>query len=126
DHELADLLQSQLEPGQGLARQTSVLVKRALAYIHKHYDETLSRQAIADAVGVSKNYLSQIFHQELGISPWEYLNRYRIKQAKQLLRNSAQSISWVACQVGFEDASYFGRVFRKQVGCSPQTYRDQV
>ena len=86
---------------------------------------TLSRQEIAKAVGVSKNYLTQIFHQELDISPWEYLTRYRIKEAKELLHSTDASIAYIAARVGFDDASYFGRVFRKQVGCSPLTYRDQ-
>jgi AraC-like DNA-binding protein len=85
-----------------------------------------SWQQIADALGVSKNYLTQIFHHELGISPWEFLSRYRIKQAKEMLCATDTSITAVAAQVGFDDASYFGRVFRKQVGCSPQAFRDRM
>ncbi|MFL5807015.1 MAG: ATP-binding protein, partial [Roseiflexaceae bacterium] len=119
-------LRAALGGEEQLARQTSVIVKRAIAYIQHNYMSELSRQQIAAALGVSKNYLTQIFHQELGISPWEYLNRYRIKQAKTLLRGSDDSITAVAARVGFDDASYFGRVFRKQVGCSPQVYRERV
>ncbi len=117
-------LRGALDGADTLARPTSLVVKRAIGYIQHHSACALSRQQIAEAVGVSKNYLTQIFHQELGISPWEYLSRYRIKQARELLRDTNASITAIAAQVGFEDASYFGRVFRKQVGCSPQAYRD--
>ncbi|KAB8145946.1 helix-turn-helix domain-containing protein [Chloroflexia bacterium SDU3-3] len=125
DDELSQALGGELAGRDYLARPTSLVVKRAVGYIQQRYASDLSRQQIADAVGVSKNYLSHIFQQELGISPWEYLNRYRIAQARAMLERSASSISEVAAQVGFEDASYFGRMFRKHVGCSPQAYRSQ-
>jgi signal transduction histidine kinase/AraC-like DNA-binding protein/ABC-type sugar transport system substrate-binding protein/CheY-like chemotaxis protein len=124
EEETAAALRGALDGADTLARSTSLVVKRAIGYIQHNSACALSRQQIAEAVGVSKNYLTQIFHQELGISPWEYLSRYRIKQARALLRDTSASITAIAEQVGFEDASYFGRVFRKQVGCSPQAYRD--
>lgn len=105
---------------------TSQLVKHALAYIHQHYTRVLSREEIAAAVGVHGRYLSRIFQQEQGISPWDYLNRYRIKQARILLRTTDASITVVAALVGFDDPSYFGRVFRKQVNCSPREFRDRL
>lgn len=124
--ETAAALHAALSGTTALARPTSQLVKRTIAYIQQHHMHSVSRQEIASALGVSKNYLTQIFHQELGISPWEYLNRYRIQQAKTMLRGTDASITAIASEVGFEDASYFGRVFRKQVGCSPQSYREQA
>lgn len=105
---------------------TSALVKRTIAYFHQHYDNTLTRQEIAEVVGVNKDYLGQIFRQELGLSPWEYLNRYRIVHAKALLRDTEKSITAVAFLVGFNDPSYFGRVFRNQVGLPPRVYRKQA
>lgn len=107
-----------------LPQQTSMLVKRVLVYMHQHYAEMLSRQQIADAVGVNQDYLSRIFHQELGLSPWGYLNRYRILQAKALLRNTNLSITDVASQVGFDNPSYFSRVFRQSVGRTPRAYQE--
>lgn len=117
-------IQRALGGADALPPQTSVLVKRTLAYLHQNYTRVLSRQEIADAVGVNKHYLSRIFHQEQGLSPWEYLNRYRIKQAKELLRTTDASITAIAAQVGFGDLTYFGRVFHKQVGCAPRAYRE--
>jgi signal transduction histidine kinase/AraC-like DNA-binding protein/DNA-binding response OmpR family regulator/ABC-type sugar transport system substrate-binding protein len=109
-----------------LPPQTSGLVKRAVAYLQQNYDRPLSREEIAKAIGTSKNYLSNIFRRELGLSPWEYLSRYRIKQAKELLRHTSDSITAVALQVGFADPAYFSRVFRKEAGLSPSAFREQV
>jgi signal transduction histidine kinase/AraC-like DNA-binding protein len=103
--------------------QTSRLVKHAVAYLQTHHQRPISRQEIADSLGINQTYLSEIFQQELGLTPWDYLNRYRIKQAKSLLRDGSRSVTEVADSVGFNDPSYFGRVFRRIVGCSPQAYR---
>jgi signal transduction histidine kinase/AraC-like DNA-binding protein len=124
EHETAARMDQALIEDGRVSQHTSTLVKRAVAYIQQHFARELSRQEIAGAVGISQNYLSRIFQQELGISPWEYLNRYRIKQAQDLLRDTNDSITQVATQVGFEDPAYFSRVFRKQVGHSPQRYRE--
>jgi len=105
--------------------QTSRLVKYAIAYMQTHYQRSLSREEIADALGINQSYLSEIFQHELGLSPWDYLNRYRIRQAKVLLHDRSRSITVIASSVGFNDSSYFGRVFRRIVGCSPQQYRAQ-
>ncbi len=121
--ETAAYLRQALDGAMALPQQTSVLVKQAIVYIQQHHSQPISRQAIATALGVSKNYLTQIFRQELGLSPGDYLNRYRIKRARDLLRSSAGSIADVATQVGFDDSAYFSRVFRKEVGMAPREYR---
>jgi signal transduction histidine kinase/ABC-type sugar transport system substrate-binding protein/AraC-like DNA-binding protein len=121
--ETAEVLQRALHGADTLPQPTSTLVKRAVTYLQRHYNQPLSRQDIAGAIGVNKNYLSAIFHQELGISPWDYLNRYRINVAKELLRTTDQSITSIAAQVGFDDSSYFGRVFHKHTGLAPSEYR---
>ena len=125
EEETITVLRRTLSDNKSLRRQTSLLVKRAVAYMQQHHARTLSRQEIAEMIGVSKNYLSQIFQHELGISPWEYLNRYRISQAKTLLLNTNESVTTVAAMVGFDDPAYFSRVFRKHAGASPRAYRDR-
>ena len=114
-----------LASADSLPPQTSLVVKHAIAYLQQNHQRPISRQELAAAIGVSKDYISHIFSQELGISPWEYLSRYRIQQAKTLLRHTHASITTVAQQAGFEDLSYFNRVFRKHVGCSPTAYRER-
>ncbi|MBI5563468.1 MAG: helix-turn-helix domain-containing protein [Chloroflexi bacterium] len=124
EDETTAALRRALAADKALPPQTSIVVKQTLAYLQQNYHRALSRQELASAVGVSKDYLSHIFQQELGLSPWEYLNRYRIQQAKALLSNSRASITDIAAQVGFDDLSYFNRVFRKQEGRTPSQYRE--
>jgi AraC-like DNA-binding protein len=120
------VVQNAAEARALLPRATSALVKQALAYLHEHYGRSLARHDIALAVGVSENYLSQIFHRELGLSPLEYLSRLRIHTAKELLATTSDSITSIADRVGFEDPAYFSRVFHKHVGESPHTYRQRA
>jgi len=109
-----------------LPPHTSALVKRAVAFLQENYRRTLSRWEIAEAVGVSGDYLTRVFSRELGLTPWDYLNRYRTLQAKSLLRNTDENIACIARQVGFHDPAYFSRVFRKAVGQSPEAFREQA
>ena len=120
--ELIDLLCRSVT-GASLPSHTSLIVKQAIAYIHEHYAEPIARPQMARAVGVNESYLSQIVRQEIGLSLWEFLIRYRIHRAKQLLRDSSHSIAVVANRTGFNDPAYFSRVFKKHVGMSPRTYR---
>jgi YesN/AraC family two-component response regulator len=109
-----------------LCQPTSVLAKYTLAYLQQNFAQQFSRKELAAAVGVSENYLSQIFRQEMGVTPWECLLRLRIQKAKELLLNSKETVTSVATRVGFNDPAYFSRVFRKLSDQSPQTYRQKA
>jgi len=123
DEEVVDILQKIIDPGDILPQPTSILVKKAIAFLHQNYALPLTRQEIARSIGVSSNYLNHIFHQEVGLSPVDCLNRFRILKAREILQHSSDSITTIAAQVGFDDPSYFSRVFRKYVGQTPQSYR---
>ncbi len=121
--EIAAALNRALFSSDTLPQQTSALVKRAVAYLHQNYARPLARWEIAEAIGVSEDYLSRVFNRELGLSPWDYVNRYRIYQAQELLRRTSGSIRVIAHQVGFKDQAYFSRVFRNIAGVSPGKFR---
>jgi AraC-like DNA-binding protein len=123
DEETVVALNRAIFGADSLPAHTSALVKKAIAYLHQNYTRPVSRWEIAEAVGVSEDYLSRVFHHELNISPWDYLNRYRVLQSKQLLVNTTETIGSVARQVGFKDQAYFSRVFHKVTGVSPQGFR---
>jgi AraC-like DNA-binding protein len=59
----------------------------------------------------------------LGLTPVAYLNRYRVQQARQLLKTTHKSITEIALDVGFSGSSYFSRIFRRETGMSPEAYR---
>jgi len=95
---------------------------KAMAYIHTFYTEQISRSDVAAHVGLSERHLTRCFHQEVGLTPITYLNRYRVKQAKALLDAGEKGITEIAVEVGFSSSSYFTRVFRDEVGVSPRDY----
>jgi signal transduction histidine kinase/DNA-binding LacI/PurR family transcriptional regulator/DNA-binding response OmpR family regulator/AraC-like DNA-binding protein len=124
EDEIVAALHRALFGSDALPQHTAALVKRAVAYFHQNYTRPLSRWEIAGAIGVSEDYLSRVFRQELDISPWDYLNRYRILQAMERLRHTSDDVGAVARQVGFKDPAYFSRVFHKVTGLSPSAYRE--
>lgn len=105
---------------------TSALVKKAIAYINKHARQQISRWQLADAVNISEDYLTRIFRKEIGISPWDYLNRYRIQLASKLLTQTGLSINEIAQDTGFQDQAYFCRVFKKVKGFPPGHIRQRI
>jgi signal transduction histidine kinase/DNA-binding LacI/PurR family transcriptional regulator/AraC-like DNA-binding protein/response regulator of citrate/malate metabolism len=103
--------------------ETRRLIRKAMAYIHEHYAEPVSRQAVADHVGMSSSHFARCFRQEVGVTPIVYLNRCRVNQAKELLSAGDMTVTEIAMAVGFSDSSYFSKVFRREVGESPSQYR---
>lgn len=102
---------------------TGVLVKKAILYFDRYGESHISRWKLADAVNVSEDYLARIFHREMGLSLWDYLNRYRIFLASELLRQSGNTIQDIAFRTGFQDQAYFCRVFKRIYGVSPGQLR---
>ena len=115
-------VESALARTSRLGSEMQRIVRKAVAYIHKHYAEPFSRQDMARQMGLSERYLTSCFHKEMGITPVEYLNRYRLKEARAMLGTGA-NVTETALAVGFSSVSYFTRLFEKEVGVSPGAYR---
>ncbi len=96
---------------------------KAMAYMHTHYMEAISRSDIAAYVGLSERHLARCFRKETGLTLIAYLNRYRVKQAKRLLEMGDMGVTDVAMAVGFSSGGYFSRVFRQEIGVSPLAYQ---
>jgi len=89
-------------------------------------DPGLQISALAGKAGVSETYLRRIFKKRYGLSPAGYITRERMRQAKNLLESGEEmTIQQVALQVGYRDALYFSRTFRKHFGVSPTEYYRQ-
>lgn len=106
-----------------LPPHTGALVKKAILYLNKNASHQIVRWKLADTVHVSEDYLTRIFHKEIGLSLWEYLNRYRIYIATKMLLETNDTIYEIAENSGFQDQAYFCRVFKKIYGMPPGKIR---
>lgn len=97
-------------------------VETAIRFIAHNYSGSLDISDIASHVGISRSHLYRVFMQNIGSSPNEYLTRFRISQACELLEHSSLPVSAVAASVGYEDPLYFSRVFKKIMGKPPKSY----
>ena len=95
----------------------------AAAYIQAHYMEGITSEALARHCHMSTYHFIRRFKQDFGLSPRKYITAYRMKRAKELLRNTEQPVAVVAASVGFEDSAYFTRVFKQHTGCLPSVFR---
>jgi len=100
----------------------SELVKKAIYYIREHYEENISLNDVAGVVGVSLQYFSKIFKDETGKNYVEWLNRFRIEKAKDLMNETSLTIKEVCFKVGYNDPNYFSRIFKKYEGVAPTDY----
>ncbi len=99
-------------------------IYKAIQYIHEHYARRITLEEVASEVYLSPAYFSKIFRQEVGNTFKSYLNQIRIEKSKILLRDRNIQLVDVAGMVGYEDQSYFTKVFKKYVGTSPGRYRE--
>ena len=109
-----------------LPPHTGELVKKTILNFDKHAKSHISRWKLADSANVSEDYLTRIFHKEMGLSLWDYLNRYRIFHAVELLQQTDATIHEVANKCGFQDQAYFCRVFKKIYGVPPGQIRKKI
>lgn len=101
-------------------------VKQAMLYIRTHHAEPISLGEIADSVHISKSECCRCFARTLQMSPFEYLMKYRIFEAtKKMMEHPSEpmSIADLALSVGFNNTSYFNKLFKKYLGCTPTYYR---
>ena len=99
------------------------ITKKAIRFISKNFSKNLTLDMVADHVHLNPAYFSTLFKQSTGSSFKEYLNMVRIEESKRLLANTDHSIIDIALATGFEDQSYFSKVFKKYTGLTPKQYR---
>ena len=95
----------------------------AQSYVASHYAEQLAIEDLARAASVSPSYLTRLFRQSLGTSPHDYVVRFRITRAKQLLAETSLPIRDIARKTGFASSSNFSYRFSAITGISPRSYR---
>ncbi|WP_437202827.1 AraC family transcriptional regulator [Planctomicrobium sp. SH664] len=118
-----------MEAGRQIQAKRSSLPSRAaqqaVEFLEKHSAEKFSMDAVAAAAGCSRARLFHVFKEAMGMSPNDYLQRLRLKQAQLALAGSDLPITQIAMDCGFSTSQYFSHVFRKYLGSSPSDYRLQ-
>lgn len=105
------------------SRKEQSVSGRMVQYIHAHYAQHIGNSEVAASVYLSPDYANRIFKEEQGLSIKDYLNQYRMEQAKRLLLQPSSNVSDVAAEVGLDSFSYFSTLFRKYTGYSPSEFR---
>lgn len=100
-------------------------VEHAIDFIKCHYQESVSVSEIADHIGISRNYLNQVFQKELGVSIQKFLIDFRLHKAASLLVDTANSVGDIGKWVGYDDQLAFSKAFKKKFGVSPKYFRTQ-
>ncbi len=98
-------------------------LKRAISYFHTNYMNDISLKSISETVGVSPKYFCSFFKQMTNMTPFEYLNTYRIEKASRELLSTDDSIMQIAYSNGFNDLSYFIKTFKRIKGTTPKLFR---
>ena len=100
------------------------IIYKAVDYIKRNYMKKITLEEVSSYVFLSSSYFSKIFKEEIGSNFNTYLNRIRIEKSMSLLLNTNEGILQICEAVGFDDQSYFSKVFKKIAGVTPGKYRE--
>lgn len=104
----------------------SEAIGQAKKYLAEHFCDPVSLEDVARQVHLSPFYFSRLFKEKEGVNFVEYLTRLRLEEAKRLLARTNDTVAAVAARVGYAEANYFSRIFRRYFGVSPSEYREKA
>lgn len=105
---------------------TSERLAPVVKYMKENYAYEISLAQLAQLIPMSEGQFCRVFKQNMKMSPMQYLLRYRILQSCHLLQETEKKIGEIANLTGFNNISYFNKVFLKIIGCTPKEYRNNV
>jgi AraC-like DNA-binding protein len=100
-------------------------VQAVMAYLSIHPDYSGEVAALCELFQVSESYLRKLFMDDLGMPPLAYIHQFKVESAQKRLIAGMEKVSEIAYSLGFQDANYFSRLFRKKTGLSPNDYRNK-
>ena len=109
----------------GVGGDKASRVGQMLMYVGRNYHKKITTKDLAEEFHLSENYLCALFKSQTNMSPMEYINTLRVEKAGVLLRSTDHSITEIALHVGFDDFSYFAKVFKSKTGFTPREFRKQ-
>ena len=121
----AQILHSQEGNIELAEKRQSQQIEKIQYYISEHITEEIRRDALAEYVGFTPEYLSSFFKKETGTTLNTYINNEKIRFAQRMLLQTDLPVSVIAQNLGFETSSYFTALFRKTTGMTPREYRKQ-
>lgn len=104
----------------------SIRIKKILLFIENNYKSPLTLDIISSHIGISKEHFCRFFKKNFHLSFTDYLTRYRITKAEQLLKATDSPIIDIALETGFDSANYFTVVFKKIKGMTPSQFRKKA
>lgn len=107
------------------SKMSDYYIKEALNYIEQNFQNDITIEEIAAVCGINRSYFGKIFHNSIGCSPQEFLMKYRMVKATELLKLTSLSIAEIGSAVGYENQLHFSRAFKKINGVSPREWRNQ-
>jgi AraC-like DNA-binding protein len=126
---MADVIESYIRMLVALyphKEQTNPLVENLKNYVLANLEYPLVMNQISKAFHYNSKYLGRVFKSEIGMSLCQYVNRKRIELAKEYLSKGGESIIQIAYKIGFENVTYFNRVFKSIEGVTPTEYRKKM
>lgn len=109
-------------PAQGAHALGARTLASVISYIEDHLAGPIGLAELASIAQVSRFHFTRLFKRSTGLTPMTYLERSRIHQAQELLRDAELPLSEIALVVGFADQSHFTRRFHRHVGCTPAAF----
>lgn len=106
--------------------KNSAYIENAIEYINKNYSKPLTLAKISAFVNLHPNYFHKVFKASLGITPREYLTKIRLINAKNYLLSTPLSVEEISLKCGYDSASYFIKLFKKEYSVTPALYREEM
>lgn len=102
------------------------IIEKAKSYIRDNYKKDISLDEVSREVDISPYYFSKLFKKETGGNFIEYLTEIRLRNARELLKDSGLSIKEICAESGYSDPNYFSRIFKKYEGVTPSEFRERL
>lgn len=120
---LTELLLKSLRMDDMQATLVPPLIRKATRIIERNYNKPISLDTLSEELCISKFHFSRLFKKHTGYSPYEYLIKQRLNQAKSLLKSTDYPIAEISQKVGFESTSHFIKVFKQHEKTTPLKFR---
>jgi two-component system response regulator YesN len=122
---IVDRCMGMIEKDSVKEEEKSPIIQTVLSYIHHNFSEDMSLKTLGHSFHINPIYLGQLFQKEVRCSFTKYLNKLRIDRAKKLLLNSYEKAGHIGKKVGYTDATYFYKQFKKYENVTPSEWRKQ-